>query len=52
MLFYQVYAKITTFFYQEKFGTGPLLYVDVEPFGGNGSENDVKLSKMTSKSSY
>ena len=35
MLFYQFYAKITTFFDQEKFGTAPLLYVDVETFGGN-----------------
>ena len=33
-LFYQFYAKITTFFDQEKFGTAPLLYVDVETFGG------------------
>ena len=30
VLFYQFYAKITTFFDQEKFGTAPLLYVDVE----------------------
>ena len=37
VLFYQVYAKIPTFFDQEKFGrpTTPLLYVDVETFGGN-----------------
>ena len=27
---YPFYAKITTFFDQEKFGTAPLLYVDVE----------------------
>ena len=33
--FYQFYAKITTFFDQEKFGTAPLLYIDVETFGGN-----------------
>ena len=42
MLFYQFYAKITTFFEQEKFGTALLLYVDVEMFGGNWRENDVK----------
>ena len=30
VLFYQFCAKITTFFDQEKFGTAPLLYVDVE----------------------
>ena len=35
MLFYQFYAKITTFFYQEEFGSAPFLYVDVETFGGN-----------------
>ena len=35
VLFYQFYAKITTFFDQGKFGTTPLLYVDVETFGGN-----------------
>ena len=35
VLFYQVYAKITRFFDQEKFGTVPLLYVVVETFGGN-----------------
>ena len=35
VLFYQFYAKITTFFDQEKLGTAPLLYVDVETFGGN-----------------
>ena len=32
---YQFYAEITTFFYQEKFGMAPLLYVDVQTFGGN-----------------
>ena len=48
MLFYQYYAKITTFFDQEKFGTAPLLFIDVETFGGNWRENDIK----TSKSSY
>ena len=35
VLFYQVYAKITTFVDQEKFGRAPLLYVHVETFGGN-----------------
>ena len=49
MLFYQFYAEITTFFDQEKFSTAPLLYVDVETFGGNWREDDVKTSKMTSK---
>ena len=49
VLFYQVYLKIATIFDQEKFGTAPLLYVDVEKFGGNWRENDVKTSKMTSK---
>ena len=33
VLFYQFYAKITIFFDQKKFGTVPLLYVDVETFG-------------------
>ena len=42
MLFYQFYAKITTFFDQEKFGVAPVLYVDVQTFGGNRRENDVK----------
>ena len=32
VLFYQFYAKITTFFDQERFGTAALLYVDVETF--------------------
>ena len=49
VLFYQFYAKITTFFLQEKLGKAPLLIVDVETFGGNWGENDVKTSKMTSK---
>ena len=31
--FFSIYAKIATFFDQEKFGTARLLYVDVEPFG-------------------
>ena len=35
VLFYQFYTNITTFFDQEKFGTAPLLYVDIETFGGN-----------------
>ena len=47
VLFYQFCAKITTFFDQEKFGTAPLLYVDVEMFGRKLRENDVKTSKMT-----
>ena len=45
VLFYQFYAKITTFFDQEKFGMAPLLYTDVETFGGNWCENNVKTSK-------
>ena len=45
VLFCQVYAKIATFFDQEKFGTAPLLYVDVETFGGNRRKNDVKTLK-------
>ena len=49
MLFYQFYAKIATIFIQEKFGTAPLLYVDVKTFNENWRENDVKTSKMTSK---
>ena len=52
VLFYQFYAKITTFFNQEKFSTAPLLYVNVETFGGNWNENNVKTSKMLSKWSY
>ena len=39
VLFYQFYAKITTIFDQEKFGMAPLLYVDVEMFGGNQCQN-------------
>ena len=39
---YQFYAKITTFFDQEKFSTAPFLYVDVETFGRNRRENDIK----------
>ena len=35
MLLYQFYAKITTFFDQEMFGSAPLLYVDVETFDDN-----------------
>ena len=46
---YQFYAKINAFFNQEKYGTAPLLYVDVEMFGGNGCENHVKTSKIMSK---
>ena len=48
MLFYQFYAKLTTFFDQELFGLAPLLYVDVEML----AETDVKWrqdAKMTSK---
>ena len=52
VLFYPFYAKITKCFDQEKFGTAPLLNVDVKIFGGNWRENDVKTSKMTSNSSY
>ena len=49
VLLYQFYAKITTFFDQEKFGTALHLYVDVEPFGGNWRESGVKSSKITLK---
>ena len=49
VLFYQFYAKITTFFYQEPFDTAPLLYVDVETTGGNWHENDVKTSKRQNR---
>ena len=35
VLFYQFYAKIATFFYQDKFDMAPLLCDDVETFGGN-----------------
>ena len=49
VLFYQFYARITSFFDEEKFGTAPPLCVDVEKFGGNWRENDAKTSKMTSK---
>ena len=51
VLFYQFYAKITTFFDQDKFGTAPFLYVHVETFGGNSRENDVKKSKNDVKTS-
>ena len=52
VLFYSFYGKITKCFDQEKFGTAPLLNVDVKVFGGNWRENDVKTSKMMSKLSY
>ena len=42
VLFYHFYTKITTFFNQEKFGTAPLLYVDIKTFGRNWGKNDVK----------
>ena len=45
VLFHQYCATITTFFDQEKFGTAPLLYVEVETFGRKLHENDVKTSK-------
>ena len=48
VLFYQFYTKITTFFYQERFCTAPLLDVDVETFGRNWHENDVKIVILTS----
>ena len=48
VLFYQFYLKIGTFFDQERFGTAPILHVDVETFAWNWRQNDVK----TSKSSY
>ena len=51
VLFYQVYAKITTFFDHEMFGTALLLYIDVEMFGGNWRQ-DVKNDVETSKTSY
>ena len=35
VLFYQFYAQIATFLDQEKRGTAPLLYVDIETFVGN-----------------
>ena len=46
-VFYQFYAKITTFFDKENFGAVSLLYVDVETFGRNWRQNvknDVKTS--------
>ena len=49
VLFYQVYAKITTIFDQEIFNLAPLLYADIERFGGNRRKNDIKKSKMMSK---
>ena len=49
VLFYQLYAKITTCFNQEKFDTALRLYADVEMFGGNWHEDDVKTSKLMSK---
>ena len=33
VLFYQFNTKIIIFFDQEKFGTAPLIHVDVETFG-------------------
>ena len=51
VLFYQFCAQIATFFDQEKFGTAPILSVDVETFGGNWRQyvkNDVKIVILTS----
>ena len=48
VLFYQFYARITTFFDQEQFDTAPVLYVDAKTFGRNWHENDVRMSKVTS----
>ena len=45
VLFYQFYAKITTFFDQKKFGTAPLLYVDVETL----AKTDVKMTSRRQK---
>ena len=45
VFFYQFYAKITTFFDQKRFGTGTLLYVDVETFG----ETDLKMTLRRQK---
>ena len=50
VLFYQFYAKITTFFDQEKFGTAPLLYV-WQKLKWKWCK-DVKNYVKTSKSSY
>ena len=47
VLFYQLYAKITTFFDREMFGSALLLYVYVETFRGNWRENEVKMSKSS-----
>ena len=51
-VFDQFEAKITALFEQDMFGSASLLYVDVETFGRNWRENDVKTSNMTSKSPY
>ena len=47
VLFYQFYAKITTFFSVKKNSVQLLSYIDVEMFGGNWHENDVKTSKLS-----
>ena len=54
VLFYQYYAKITTFSDQEKFSTAPFLYIDVETFRREltwkwhqNMKNDVKTSKLS-----
>ena len=46
VIFYQSYLKIT-FFGSEMFGSAPLLYNDVETFGGNWHENEFKTSKLS-----
>ena len=48
MMFYQFYPKLTTFFRSRNVLFHSSLYVDVETSGRNWSENDVKMSKMTS----
>ena len=48
VLFYQFYAKITTFFNEKKFGTALLLYVDVWRKLTWKWRQDVKIVKLTS----
>ena len=45
MLFYKFYARITTFFDPEKFGTASLLYVDVNTL----SKTDVEMTSRRQK---
>ena len=50
VLFYQFYAQNNYFFFRSRnVRLATLLYVEIETFGGNWRENDIKTSKLISK---